>query len=148
MESKTKRNINEYFGISEGSSSPNREVIHHAKTRSLLPNTPQSLINMPQNHTNTLGVNTVPEIHGNEVKVQRSPSTPQKLQFQQHSTSLYTHSSRPHTAGPLFSKSSNEPNFSGVPPNVHFIRIMQQSGPLIVPVSFATSQLPNYTTDS
>lgn len=129
MESKTKRDINEYFKVPEGPPSPvgNREIIHLAKTRTLLPTTPYGLINTSPH---TLGVNMVSEVAGNETKYTNNMSSPQKLL--QHSTSL---SSRPHTAGPLFSKSTHDSNLGGVPPNVHFIRIKQPSGPLIVPVS-------------
>jgi hypothetical protein len=139
MESKSKRDINEFYGIPEGPpASPDgnrRELIHHAKTRTLLPTTPYGLVNMPQNEMTTLGVRTVSgPSHEQETGYPPSPLTSRKNQ-PNHTPS----GSRPHTSGAVFAKSSAEPIPSGVPSNVHFIRIQQSSGPLIIPVGGSSS---------
>ena len=144
MESKTKRDINEFYGIHEPHIIPSdgnrREITHHAKTRPLLPNSPYGLINMSQEEMNTLGVNSAPEIHGNEIP--RHIHTPQKQQMVNQSTSHFSqNTTRPHTSGAVFGKSFSEPMSSGVPPNIHFIRIQQSSGPLIIPVRQTSSSL-------
>lgn len=137
MESKTKRDINEFYGIHEPHTIPSdgnrREITHHAKTRPLLPNSPYGLINMSQEEMNTLGVNSTPETYGNETS--RHIHTPQKQPMVNQSTSHFSqNTTRPHTSGAVFGKSFSEPMPSGVPPNIHFIRIQQSSGPLIIPV--------------
>jgi hypothetical protein len=147
MESKTKRDINEFYGLHD--SSPNtshaaateargnrRELTtHHAKTRSLLPNSPYGLINMSQKEMNSLGVTG--NGNGNTSNSPEMPHTPQKPQTHAAGTSVSLYSqtpSRPHTSGAVFGKSVCEPIATGVPPNIHFIRIQQPSGPMIVPI--------------
>jgi hypothetical protein len=160
MESKSKRDLNEFYGLHETnspSSDGNRREVttHHAKTRSLLPNSPYGLVNMSQKEMNTLGVTTTPEIHGNEIP--RHTHTPQKQPTAtagNQSLSLHSQTTtRPHTSGAVFGKSFSEPIPNGVPPNIHFVRVQQSSGPLIIPVSplppppvlssLTCSQVPN-----
>jgi hypothetical protein len=134
MESKSKRDINEFYGVTEAPpASPDgnrRELIHHAKTRTLLPTTPYGLINMSQKDMNTLGVTAT---LGTPDHQSGYPRSPPKKNPSIPSPSLHSQS-RPHTSGAVFGKSSAEPIPSGVPPNVHFIRIQQSSGPIIIPV--------------
>lgn len=129
MESKSKRDLNEFYGIHEPSSSEpspgNVKEIHQAKTRTLLPTTHNALINVPSKDITSFGVTT------RESTTPKSPYQKQKgIKTENSGTG-----SRPHTSGTKFGKSTNNANQNGVPSDVHFIRVSQPSGPVIIPVS-------------
>lgn len=136
MESKSKRELNEFYGIHEPSSHDppgTAKDIHQAKTRTLLPTTHNALVNMSSKDITNFGVTTTATTARESTPlVSETPRSPyQKLQS---SRSEHMNMTRPHTSGTKFGKSTADAIPNGVPSDVHFVRVLQPSGPLIVPV--------------
>jgi hypothetical protein len=134
MESKSKRDLNEFYGIKDEelfferthypSSEPTPKAKQSfAKTRTLLPNTRDAFINSPSTATPMMNENP-------------RGKTPATLNGSQRHYPSPAPTARPHSPGVIFNRSVLDQYSSGIQPDVQFVRVKQQENLVIVPVSF------------